>query len=301
MKLPVSVRSVYKIGRQIKDELTHGVKIVLVGESASRLQSLVDVLADTEDARKIFHIFECKDNDFSPGFVKATMDSDLIVVVAEKHKLFDKETAFLISFVSQLERPYLLAVDGILDSASRRVTIEQVRKAFGVTANNVAFVSTKRGSGFKELAQKLVSNCGKKEVALGARVPLLKTAACNEVIRKSAMENGVIGLLTFLPGADMPIMTANQMRMVLRIALIYNQRIDVARLKELVAVLGSGVTFRAIARQILSFVPGPGWVFKSTIAYGGTVALGKATTEYFQNGLNNLTVRDVQEILSKND
>jgi uncharacterized protein (DUF697 family) len=84
-----------------------------------------------------------------------------------------------------------------------------------------------------------------------------------------------------VPGIDMPILTFNQLRMVLRIALAHGEGIDRARALELVGVVGAGFTFRAIARSLLDFVPVGGWAVKGAIAYTGTRALGEAAVRYF--------------------
>jgi uncharacterized protein (DUF697 family) len=37
-----------------------------------------------------------------------------------------------------------------------------------------------------------------------------------------------------------------------------------------------------VARELLDFVPGPGWVLKGAVAYAGTRALGEAAIRYFE-------------------
>ena len=49
--------------------------------------------------------------------------------------------------------------------------------------------------------------------------------------------------------------------------------------------MGSGFGLRAIARQALSFLPGPGWIIKSSVAYGGTRAMGQSASAYFTSGV----------------
>jgi uncharacterized protein (DUF697 family) len=72
--------------------------------------------------------------------------------------------------------------------------------------------------------------------------------------------------------------------MLLRIAAAYGQPLGTERVKELGAIIAGGFAFRTIARQFLGLVPGFGWAVKGSIAYGGTVAMGKAAIEYFEEG-----------------
>ena len=70
----------------------------------------------------------------------------------------------------------------------------------------------------------------------------------------------------FIPGADLPIMTVNQIRLVLRIADAYGFEIDRERLPEVLAVIGSAFGFRALARRTIGLVPLVGWAVKGAIA-----------------------------------
>jgi hypothetical protein len=49
-------------------------------------------------------------------------------------------------------------------------------------------------------------------------------------------------------------------------------------------VVGCGFTFRLLAQQLLDFIPGFGWAVKAGVAYSGTLAMGYAAVEYFEEG-----------------
>jgi uncharacterized protein (DUF697 family) len=68
---------------------------------------------------------------------------------------------------------------------------------------------------------------------------------------------------------------------VLRLAQAHGQEIDGQRAPEILAVIGGGLGFRALARQALSVVPVAGWAVKGAFAYTGTRALGEAALRYF--------------------
>ena len=72
----------------------------------------------------------------------------------------------------------------------------------------------------------------------------------------NAAQNGVIGVVVIIPGADMPAMTANQIRMVLKIAHAYGEELGLDRALEILGVVGTGLVLRTLARQALDFVPG---------------------------------------------
>ncbi|MHB0866983.1 MAG: hypothetical protein ACYC6B_07275 [Thermoleophilia bacterium] len=133
------------------------------------------------------------------------------------------------------------------------------------------------------LAEAVVEAAGDQAVVLAARLPVLRDEACRQVIRKTARQNAVIGCLFIIPGADMPVMTINQARMVLRLAAAHGESVGTERALELLGVLGAGFGMRAIARQALDFLPGPGWIIKGGMAWSGTQAMGAAAITYFKS------------------
>jgi uncharacterized protein (DUF697 family) len=111
---------------------------------------------------------------------------------------------------------------------------------------------------------------------LAARVPLLREPVCDQLVSSFARKNGMLATATWIPGADLPVLTLNQLRLVLRLAQAHGA--DDARelVPELAATLGAGFGLRAFAREALDLVPGAGWAVKGVVAYAGTRALGEA-------------------------
>lgn len=134
------------------------------------------------------------------------------------------------------------------------------------------------------VAAKAVKMVGERRFALAAAFPVFRAAAAAEVVSATAWQNAAVATVLGVPGADMPVLTANQIKMVLRIAAVHGESIGFERAKEILAVIAGGLTFRTIARQALGLVPGPGWLIKGGIAYSGTVAIGKAAERYFALG-----------------
>jgi uncharacterized protein (DUF697 family) len=139
-------------------------------------------------------------------------------------------------------------------------------------------------SGWRRLFETCAEAAGDQVVALGRRYPALRPAAARRVVYRSAGQNALIGLTFFVPGADMPAMTLNQVRMVLSIAGIYGEEIGRERAVELAGVVGMGLGLRALARSFLRSTPGIGWAIKASTGYTGTVAMGLAAMRYFEKG-----------------
>ena len=151
-----------------------------------------------------------------------------------------------------------------------------------VLAENVVRVPAGSGFPVDEIAAALARTLGEHATPLAARLPVLRDAVVDRLIVQFARQNGVIGVAVFVPGADFPILTVNQLRMLMRIADAYGFELDRDRIPEVLGVIGTGFGFRAVARSLLGIVPIAGWAVKGSIAYGGTRALGEAARRYFE-------------------
>ncbi len=151
-----------------------------------------------------------------------------------------------------------------------------------VLDRNVVRVRAGKGFPIEEITACLARSLGESATPLAARLPVLRRAVCDELIRRLSRQNGLVGAAVFVPGADLPVLTLNQLRLVLRIADAYGFEIDRERLPEVLAVVGSGLGLRAVARRSIGLVPLLGWAVKGAIAYTGTRALGEAAVRYFE-------------------
>jgi uncharacterized protein (DUF697 family) len=139
------------------------------------------------------------------------------------------------------------------------------------------------GSGFpvEEIARVVAVRGGDQALSLAARLPLLRQAVCEELIERFSRRNGLLGAAIFMPGADFPVLTLNQLRLVLRIAAAHGVEIDQQRLPEVAATVGTGFALRTFVRRAARRLPFPQWAVKGAVAYSGTRAVGEAAVRYF--------------------
>lgn len=149
-----------------------------------------------------------------------------------------------------------------------------------VLATDVVRVQPGHGFPVDEIAQALAQTLGEEATSLARHLPALRDAVCKHLIESFARKNGVVGAAVFVPGADLPVLTVNQLRLVLRICAAHGLDIDSQRLPEILATIGAGLGFRTVARELLGAVPIAGWLLKGIIAYAGTRALGEAAVRY---------------------
>jgi uncharacterized protein (DUF697 family) len=253
--------------------------LLMIDESSSKaFQSFVRTgfASNAENARLMVTYFPTMD-------VNPDIDVDLVVIAAGEGSGVGK---LAVDF-QQKERPVLI----IAESAP---TVRQVALAEGIELNPECIVAPSIDQSFDEsIHGDLADTIGRwiadsvpqdKHLAFSIAYPFVRRPLAYDIINATAAQNAGVGAIVFVPGADMPIMTVNQMKMVLEIAAAYNQPIDIARAKELAAVLGGAFVFRTIARNIVGLVPVGGWAVKGAMGFAGTQAIGHAALEYFDNG-----------------
>jgi uncharacterized protein (DUF697 family) len=132
------------------------------------------------------------------------------------------------------------------------------------------------------ISRAIGARLGEDGAPLAARVPLLRDPVGELLVESFSRRNGVVAAAVWIPGADLPVLTLNELRLVLRLAQAYGATADVRdRLPELAATIGAGFGLRALARELLDTLPVAGWAVKCAVAYGGTRALGEAARQRF--------------------
>lgn len=134
----------------------------------------------------------------------------------------------------------------------------------------------------EELGTWIVQNIPSKCTAFAANFPFLRHPLGVELGKQNTIQNGAIGLVFFVPGADMPLITLNQAKMILQIASVYGKELDKERVKEVAAVLIGAFGCRAIARRLIAQIPMFGWLVKPVVAASGTMAMALAAVEYYE-------------------
>ena len=162
------------------------------------------------------------------------------------------------------------------------IALTDARSVPYVLAEDIVRVPRGQGFPIDAIARAVARRLGEDATALAAKLPALRPAVTDALIRSFSRKNGLVSAAIFVPGVDMPILTLKQIRLVLRLALAHGQEVDRERAVELLGVVGAGFGFRAIARQLLDFIPIAGWAVKGAIAYTGTRAIGTAAHKYFE-------------------
>jgi uncharacterized protein (DUF697 family) len=145
----------------------------------------------------------------------------------------------------------------------------------------------------------VIDVCKGVEIAVGRRLPVLRTTVAAKLTRDAALNAlkvagasalidnvPVVGVFlgAFISAGDMMAITGIQMMLMLQIRAAFGKDPDVAQMWELLPVVGGGFGWRALARELSGFIPVGGILIKSAIAYAGTVVVGEGATFYELHG-----------------
>jgi uncharacterized protein (DUF697 family) len=140
------------------------------------------------------------------------------------------------------------------------------------------------GSAFplEAIARVVAVRLDEEAAPLAARIPLLRGPVCERLVTLIARKNGVLAAAVWRRGEDLPVLTLNELRLVLRLAQAYGAGDPLERLADLAATVGAGFGLRALARELLDLIPATRWALEVAVAYGGTRALGEAARRRFE-------------------
>jgi len=156
----------------------------------------------------------------------------------------------------------------------------------------------------------LIERCKGIEVAVGRRLPALRETVATKLTRdaassalKIAAASAVVDnvpILGIVLGAiasagDTVAITGIQLVLMMQIAAAYGKDPDVQRIWELLPVVGGGLGWRALSRELSGFVPVAGIAIKGAIAYAGTIVVGEGVGFYYQQG-RHMTAAQAQQI-----
>jgi small GTP-binding protein len=148
----------------------------------------------------------------------------------------------------------------------------------------VIAISAKTGAGVgNQLLSAIVEAHSWMAVALGRALPPFRRQLCRRLILSASALNAIIAAEP-IPGLDIPLLLASQVRMVLRIAAIYGESLSVRHARELLTTMAGGVALRYLASQLGKLIPGPGWLIGAAVTGLGTWAMGRVAVTYFESG-----------------
>lgn len=183
----------------------------------------------------------------------------------------------------KLEKPFVVALnksdligDAADEAAARAAARLHVKDVIPIAARDGVNVS-------EELIPELINASPEAAIVLGRRLPQFRREAANKLVRSATLISLAAGLEP-IPLVDIPILLGNQIRLVLRIAAVYGEPMNVQHMRELVTTIAGGLLMRYLAEEAAKAVPFGGDLVAGAIAAAGTWAIGQVAIEYFESG-----------------
>jgi uncharacterized protein (DUF697 family) len=150
------------------------------------------------------------------------------------------------------------------------------------------------------------------EIAAGRRLPALRETVAARLTRDAAATSLKIALASavvdhvpvvgvvlgaFASAGDTVAITAIQMMLLLHIEAAYGSDPDLQRMWRLLPVIGGGLGWRTVARELSGFIPVAGVAIKGAIAYAGTIVVGEGVTFFHEHGshMNRQQAKEIYE------
>lgn len=272
MALPVDVRDLMKSGSRFMEERSQPVRIAVLVEvdAPDELIETVRVQLRPTTSAAALQV-EVAELGAAPRLEAKT---DVVIALAGSGNVGLREA---------LVGPHQMRVPVVVGALGEAARVGMLADTLQQPTGDV-IVRENAEDVLHALGSWIADRLGSKRLALAHNFAFMRHAVADEAVKTTALQNALIGAVTPIPGADMPIMTGNQIKMLLQIAAAYGQPLNVERVKELAAVVGGGFVFRALAREALTVIPVLGWAIKGGIGYTGTIAMGKAAEKYFEEG-----------------
>lgn len=125
-----------------------------------------------------------------------------------------------------------------------------------------------------------------KGAAFAANFPFMRIAAANRAITSCALANMATGAFVFIPGADLPVMLAAQVGMLVELAGIFGKPLKAERGYEVAGLVSASFLLRALSRSIVRETPHVAFLTKALIAGAGTYAMGKGLVALYENDVD---------------
>ncbi|MDO8736848.1 MAG: hypothetical protein Q7K29_07165 [Thermoleophilia bacterium] len=274
-RMPLKPMKIYSALSETRDLSDTPARVLVTGSDLDAVQSVYEALIPGAAAGQASCLVDAASGTDVPPLSQIT-ENDVIILVSAPADIDSDSFRSRLSEAEAVDAPVVVV---LTEAPGVQVSFPGVgpRRVVGMAPGGIPPADV--------LAEAVADAAGDSGVALAAKLPALRDEVCRQLIHRTARQNAVVGCLFIIPGADMPVMTLNEARMILRMAAAHGETVGSERALELLGIVGTGFGLRAVARQALDFFPGPGWVIKGGIAWSGTRALGEAAKAYFDGSV----------------
>ncbi|MEN6435601.1 MAG: GTPase [Anaerolineaceae bacterium] len=228
----------------------------------------------------------------------AADQADFLVIMFDAIQGIKQSELQLLDDLMALSRPYIIVMNKM--DLVRKEADQVLQKAavnLHIQPSQIIPIIAKEGKSLSDIIMAIAAAEPSLVTALGRALPEYRWKLSWRTIASAASLSAAIAL-TPLPIIDFAPLIVTQSIMVLSIAKIYNQKMNLARARELVVTFGLGLLGRTLFIELSKLGGLPGWLLSAAIAASMTVVMGYGAVVLFERG-KRLTGEETRQ-LSKN-
>ncbi|MCL2881647.1 MAG: hypothetical protein FWF45_01960 [Coriobacteriia bacterium] len=137
-----------------------------------------------------------------------------------------------------------------------------------------------------------------KHLTIAGDFPFTRAEISRDICSATARQNAMIALVPFTRGADMPVLVANQTKMLFQLALVRGLKLNTQRIPELLATGAVAFAGRLLASRLTPPFAPARWLVRGAVAFGLTTALGQGACLYYDKQAQKENERAAVEALN---
>jgi len=226
--------------------------------------------------------------------MSAANQADFLVIMFDAIQGIKQSELQLLDDLKALSKPYIIVMNKM--DLVRKDADQVLQKAINlhIQTTQIIPIIAKDGKSLSNIIMAIAAAEPSLVTALGKALPEYRWKLAWRTIASAASLSAAIAL-TPLPIIDFAPLIITQSVMVLSIAKIYNQKMNLARARELVLTFGLGLLGRTLFIELSKFGGVPGWLLAAAIAASMTVVMGYAAVLLFERG-KRLTGEEIRKL-----
>lgn len=216
--------------------------------------------------------------------LSAAQTADFLVIMFDAGQGIKRGELDLFLELKALDKPYVVVLNKMdLVRRNEGAVLAQAARNLGLAPEQVLPISAENGENLAAVVLAIAKTEPELLVALGRALPAYRSRMTWQLISGAASMSALVAM-TPIPIVDFIPLMGIQASMVLGLARIYNEPMNLGRARELVGVFGMGVLGRTLFYQLVKLGGPPTWLIGAAVAASTTVVLGYSAVLWFEQG-----------------
>jgi small GTP-binding protein len=220
--------------------------------------------------------------------LEAARGADFLLIVFDASVGIGQGALAVYEKLLDLGKPYVVVLNKIdLVGEHQDRVVALAAKNLQLEPRAIIATSALKGTGLKDLVMTVIRTDPRLLLAVADVMPHFHFTLAQRRTIQAATAAGTVNLATSpipIPFASFVPLTGIQAGLVLSIARIYGYQITMARARELLAAFAAGLGARTLFQQLVTKIPGAGWVVGTAIASATTLTIGYSAIAWFGLG-----------------